>query len=170
MVQQQVARIGIRMELVQVSYPAFLALAGRRGQVQLGYGGWAMDFPDPSDFFEPNFSNDAIQEEESQNYSFYSNAELDLLLKKAHRELDRAARLAMYRRCEEIVRDDAPWAIGYHQRWHELVQPYVHDYAVDAKHSQDVRFVWIDSRERKRASHSLRRRDLLASIRPWGRR
>ena len=170
MVQQQVARIGIRMELVQVSYPAFLALASRRGQVQLGYGGWSMDFPDPSDFFEPNFSREAIQEEASQNYSFYSNAELDSLLKKAHRELDPATRLAMYRRCEEIVRDDAPWAIGYHQRWYELVQPYVHDYAVDAKHSQDVRFVWIDSRERKHASPSVRRRDLFASIRPWGRR
>ena len=68
--------------------------------------------------FEPIFSTESIQEEESQNISFYSNPELDALLKKAHRELDPEARLVMYRRCEEIIRDDAPWAIGYHQRWY----------------------------------------------------
>jgi ABC-type transport system substrate-binding protein len=168
MVEQALARIGIRMEIVQVSYPAYLALVSRRGQVQLGFGGWSMDFPDASDFFEPTFSSGSIQNEESQNYSFYSNPELDRLLEKAHRELEPAARRAMYQRCEEIVRDDAPWAIGYRQRWYEIVQPYVHDYVTDAKHTEDVRFVWIDAEERRHAGR--RRRDVLASIRPWGSR
>jgi ABC-type transport system substrate-binding protein len=129
-----------------------------------------MDYPDASDFFEPNFSSDAIADEDSQNFAFYSNPELDLLLKKAHRELDADARRAMYRRCEEIVRDDAPWAIGYHQRWYELVQPYVHDFVLDAKHSQDVRFVWIDAAARQRSARSGRAQGALALVRPWGRR
>jgi ABC-type transport system substrate-binding protein len=170
MVQQQVARIGIRMEIAQVSYPALLAEVSRPGHAQLGYGGWSMDYPDPSDFFEPTFSSASIQEEESQNSAFYSNPELDLLLKKAHREMDQAARLVMYRRCEEIIRDDAPWAIGYHQRWYEIVQPYVHGYVLDAKHTEDVRYVWLDRRERRGASRSPHAKDALASIRPWGRR
>jgi ABC-type transport system substrate-binding protein len=169
MAQQQLARIGIRMDIVQVSYPAHLALIGRRRHVQIGYGGWSMDYPDPSDFFEPIFSSEAIQEEESMNASFYSNPELDALLKKAHRELDQAARLVMYRRCEEIIRDDAPWAIGYHQRWYELVQPYVHGYVVDTKHTEDARYVWLDTSQQRRASRAPRG-DRLASIRPWGRR
>jgi peptide/nickel transport system substrate-binding protein len=158
------------MELVQVSFPAHLAEVSRRGHVQLGYGGWSMDYPDPSDFFEPTFSSESIQDEESQNYSFYSNPELDLLLKKAHHELESEARRAMYRRCEEIVRDDAPWAIGYNSRWYELVQPYVHGYVADAKHTEDVRFVWIDEAERRHATHGPRARGALAWIRPWGRR
>jgi ABC-type transport system substrate-binding protein len=170
MVQQAVARIGIRMEIVQVSYPAHLAQTSRRGQVQLGYGGWSMDYPDPSDFFEPTFSSDSIQDEEAQNIAFYSNPELDELLKKAHHELDPAARRAMYRRCEEIVRDDAPWALGYNQRWYEIVQPYVHDYVTDAKHTEDVRFVWIDAEERRHAERRVRAKDALAMVRPWGRR
>jgi ABC-type transport system substrate-binding protein len=170
MVQQQVARIGIKMEIVQVSYPAHLALASRRGNIQLGYGGWSMDYPDASDFFEPNFSSSSIQDEEAQNYSFYSNAELDGLLERAHHELDPAARRSMYRRCEEIVRDDVPWAIGYNQRWYEIVQPYVHGFVTDAKHTEDVRFVWIDSPQRKHAARRSLTRDALALIRPWGRR
>jgi ABC-type transport system substrate-binding protein len=169
MVKEEVARIGIRVQMVQVSYPAALAEYSRRGRVQLGYGGWSMDYPDPGDFFEPTFSSDAISDEAAQNYAFYSNPELDVLLKKAHRELDGAARLAMYRRCEEIVRDDAPWAIGYHKRLFELVQPYVHNYVLDAKHTKDVRYVWIDSAERRRAGRPPGRRDRLALIRPWGR-
>jgi len=170
MVQQAVARVGIHMEIVQASYPAYLAIASRRNHAQLGYGGWSMDFPDPSDFFEPSFSSESIQDEEAQNYAFYSNPELDLLLKKARRELDPEARRTIFRRCEEIVRDDAPWAIGYNQRWYDLVQPYVHGYAPSAKHTEDVRFVWIDQEERRHASRGPRVRGTLAWIRPWGRR
>src|SRR5262249_49595297 len=144
-------RIGIRMQIVQMSYPAYLAETGRRGHVQLGHAAWSMDYPDPSDFFEPTFASDAIQDEESQNLAFYSNPELDRLLKKAHHELDPAARLAMYGTCERIVRDDAPWALGYNPRWYEIVQPYVHDYVVGAKHTEDVRFVWIDREGRRQA-------------------
>src|SRR5262249_1716623 len=113
---------------------------------------------------------ESIQDEESQNYSFYSNPELDLLLKKARAELDPAARRALYRRCEEIVRDDAPWAIGYTTRWYELVQPYVHGYAPDAKPVEDGRLAWIGAAERRDAMGRARGRDPLALIRPWGRR
>src|SRR5262245_25298966 len=104
-----------------MSYPVQLAKTSWCGEVQLGYGGWSMDFPDSSDLFESIFSSESIQDEEAQNRSFYSNFELDFLLKKVHYELDSAARRVMYRRCEEIVRDDAPWAIGYNQRWYEIV-------------------------------------------------
>jgi len=67
------------------------------------------------------------------------------------------------------VRDDAPWAFGYNQRWYEIVQPYVHGYRVDAKHTEDVRFVWIDAAERRHAARGPERRDILALLRPWGR-
>ena len=195
--QQQLARIGIRMRIKQVSYTAFLAESSKRNRVALGYAGWSMDFPDASDFFEPTLSSDAIQEEETQNRAFFVSAEFDALLKRAHRELDPAARAAMYRRCEEIVRDEAPWAIGFHQRPYEIVQPYVHGYAVDAKHTADMRAVWIDQASRAEGRSARRREvpgvsslawfgatptevkargmrpmgaDRLASIRPWGRR
>jgi ABC-type transport system substrate-binding protein len=146
--QQQLARVGIRMRIRQVSYTAYLAETSKRNRVALGYVGWSMDFPDASDFFEPTLSGDAIQEEETQNRAFFVNAELDALLTRAHRELDPTARAAMYRRCEEIVRDEAPWAIGSYQRLYEVVQPYVHGYATGTKHTEDMRAVWIDQAAR----------------------
>ena len=163
------------MRIKQVSYTAYLAETSKRNRAALGYAGWSIDFPDPSDFFEPTLSSDAIQEEETQNRAFFADPAFDALLKVAHRELDPAARAAMYRRCEEIVRDQVPWAIGFHQRWYEIVQPYVHDYTTDAKHTTDMRAVWIDAGARgpsnRRASflHSAGR-DALALFPAWGRR
>jgi ABC-type transport system substrate-binding protein len=183
--QQQLSRIGIRMRIEQTSYTAFLAETSKRGRAELGYAGWSMDFPDASDFFEPTLSSDAIQDEESQNRAFFSNAEFDALLKRAHGELDPAVRAALYRQCAEIVDREAPWAIGFHQRWYEVVQPYVHDYAVDAKHTEDMRRVWIDAEGRGGRPRFAMWRDVflyagasnraspaqrLASTRPWGRR
>lgn len=168
-IQQRLAKIGIRIEIKVVSWPTFLATTSRRGASQMGYAGWQLDYPDPSSFFDPTLSSEAIQEEETQNAAFFSNAELDALLKDARRELDQAARAAMYRRAEEIVRDEAPWAIGYGARNLELTQPYLHGYEVDRTHTQDVRWVWIDQEERDKVSRR-RRSGVEAWIRPWGRR
>jgi hypothetical protein len=54
------------------------------------------------------------------------------------------------------------------------VQPYVHNYAVDPKHTEDMRAVWIDAGARgggaraagARATSSI----AYAFLRPWGRR
>jgi ABC-type transport system substrate-binding protein len=167
---QQLARVGIRMEIRSVSWPTFLAETSQPNTVALGYGGWVMDFPDPSDFFEPTLSTEAIQGEETRNVAFYSNPEFDRLLKEAHSELVPARRAALYRRCEEIIRDDAPWAIGLNQRFYELVQPYVHGYSVDKTHTRDVREVWLDEAERGHAARWRRGSQALALIRPWGAR
>ena len=75
----------------------------------------------------------------------------------------------MYRRAEEIVRDEAPWAIGYGARNYELTQPYVHGYEVDRTHIADVRRVWLDLEERERVTRR-RKGGIEAFIRPWGRR
>jgi ABC-type transport system substrate-binding protein len=168
---QQLAKVGIHLEIKQLSWPSFLAQTALRKTVQLGYGGWSMDFPDPSDFFEPILSSENIQEEESQNMAFFSNPEFDALLKKAHNEIDPASRAAMYKRCEEIVRDQAPWALGMNARSFEIVQPYVHNYVVDKAHVVDVREVWLDTKEQPRSALVPKRRDaLLGLIRPWGKR
>lgn len=170
LISQQLARIGLRTELRVVSWPTYLAETGRPGRAQMGFGGWVADFPDASDFFEPLLSTAAIQDEESQNASFFSNAELDATLARAHREVDAEARRALYLRAEAIVRDEAPWAIGYASRDYRLAQPWLHGWRAGAVRADDVRDAWIDVEAR--AHHAtLRpgRRDVLAMLRGFGR-
>lgn len=149
--QQQLARIGVRFKIRALGWPAYLAVTARRKSATFGADGWAADFLDPSDFFEPIFSSQAITDEESQNRSFYSNKGFDALLDRARREPSWDARLALYRQAEQIILDDAPWAMAYTKRWFELWQPYVHGYQVSAAQSQNVGTIWIDQKAKERA-------------------
>ena len=52
----------------------------------MGSDGWAMDYPDPSDFFEPILHSRAIADEDSQNRAFFRNPRFDDLLDRARKE------------------------------------------------------------------------------------
>jgi ABC-type transport system substrate-binding protein len=139
----------LRLELKIVSWPTYMAEVSQKGRSPMSFFGWSMDFPDPSDFFEPILSSSAIQEEGSQNAPFFANPELDQLLRDAHHELDPVERRRLYRRCEQIVADQAPWALGFDYRYYELTQPYVHGYVTEPAHTQYLREVWIDQEQKR---------------------
>ena len=120
--------------------------------MRIGAAGWTADFDDPSDFFEPLFSTKAIQDDNSQNYAFFSNAELDGEIDRGRRETDPAVRRAIYRRAEEIVRDEAPWAVAYGFRRYEVWQRYVRGYRPHPYAQQDIGSLWLDDGQRKGAS------------------
>jgi ABC-type dipeptide/oligopeptide/nickel transport system permease subunit/ABC-type transport system substrate-binding protein len=141
---QQLARIGIRLRLKLVTYATSLAETGRRRTAAMGRAGWGADFPDPSNFFEPTLSTEAIQDEGSENAAFFSNAEFDRVLAAAHGERDPQKRDALYLRAEEIVRDEAPWVPTHGARRFELWQPYVHGYEPQKVVQQRFAGVWID--------------------------
>ncbi len=169
-IQQQLARVGIRIKIQVVGYPTYLARAARENTVRMGWTGWSADYPDPSDFFEPILSTASIQPEDSQNSAFFSNKELDDLLVEARHSTDQKARLAMYRRAEEIVVEQAPWAIAYSVRFFELWHPYVHGYRPRPMLSQYVRGMWFDRAERKlarRARHAPTTLAFVAGRYPW---
>lgn len=142
--QQQLARIGIRIRLRLVSWASFLAEVQRRHTARMGNTGWAADYPDPSNFFEPTLASAVIQDEGSENVAFFSNKELDALLAAAHKEPDQDKRYAMYERAEEIVRDEAPWVPTFNSRTFEIWQPWVRGYVPHAVIRGRFNDVWID--------------------------
>lgn len=163
--QQELSRIGIRLKIHVVSYPSFLALTRRQGKVALSPQDWLMDFPDPSNFFEPLFSSAAINPIDSSNTSFYRNTKLDDLLARARREQDTPLRYALYGEANRIVKDDAPWAFTHAYRAFEARQPYVRNYAPHPVWVFDVRRAWLD-RERTSVAHNLWERSHLARLLP----
>jgi ABC-type transport system substrate-binding protein len=149
--QQQLAAVGIKVRLRIVSYPTYLAEVSRRRTTAMGLMGWTADFPDASNFFEPTLSTKAIQDEGSQNYAFFSNAELDRVLDRARAEQDREKRFELYARAEEIVRDEAPWVPSYGTRMMEIWQPYVQGYEPHPILPQRFHEVWLDPAARSLA-------------------
>ncbi len=142
--QQALARIGLRMEIKLASYPTFLALSYRRKRTQISAPGWSQDYPDPADFFEPLFGSEAINDDNSTNTSFYSNPRLDELLVRGRHELDPARRFALYGEANRIVCDEAPWAFTHYVRYSLVHQPYVHDFRPHPVWSDYVARTWLD--------------------------
>ncbi|NVL67694.1 hypothetical protein, partial [Escherichia coli] len=79
-VMQQLARIGIRLDVRVVNYATFLALGGRRHQTAFGPQFWAQDYPEAGSFLEPLFHSRSINEEDSNNHAFYKNPRVDELI------------------------------------------------------------------------------------------
>ncbi len=65
---------------------------------------WGNGSLDPTDIFEPT-----LQTGGRGNAAFYSNPEVDDLLKAGGRETDTAKRAALYQKAQTIVNRDAPW-------------------------------------------------------------
>ena len=144
LLQQDLARIGIRLRLKMVSWPAFLALQERAGASQMSQGNWEMDFPDPSSLFEPLFTTAYISPEQSFNTAFYSNARFDDLVSRAHHETDGAQRAALYHEANVLLCDDAPWAFTFAYHFFDLPQPYVRGFSPHPVWPLDASGVWID--------------------------
>jgi ABC-type transport system substrate-binding protein len=142
--QQELAKIGIRLELHVVSFPAFLAMRTQPDRAGMSLGSWALDFPDPSSLFEPLFGSAALQGEATSSSSFFSDRRLDELLARAHRELDPQARALLYREANEVVCDAAPWAFTFGYHFFDIRQPYVRGFVQHPVWVRDVSRVWLD--------------------------
>ena len=144
LLKQDLAKIGLRIELRLVSWPAFLALQQRPGAVAITQGNWEQDYPDPSSFFDPLFTSASIAGEATYNIALYSNKLFDDLVGRARRETDGRRRQALYRQADEILCDEAPWAFEYSYHFYDVWQPYVRGFKPHAARPMDVSGVWLD--------------------------
>jgi ABC-type transport system substrate-binding protein len=144
LLQQDLAKIGLHIELRLVSWQAFLALQGQPAGAQLSQGNWDMDYPDPSSFFDPLFTTRAIGPDGGHNTAFYSNPRLDDLVAEARREPREDLRRALYSRADAILCDEAPWAFAYSHHWYRLRQPYVRGDSAHPIWHVDVTTTWLD--------------------------
>lgn len=143
LVAQDLARIGLRLEIRVVSYPTWLTLIHRRGAVAMAPGGWSQDYPDALDFLEPLFHSSTVRDDDGNNQSFYRSPELDALLDAARVERDPAARVALVARAERRVLDDAPWAYTATYRQPVVTQGNVRGHRPHPTFLHDFREVWI---------------------------
>lgn len=148
LLQEELARIGLRIELRLMSWQAFLTMQERPGAAAFSQGAWEMDYPDPSSFFDPLFTSGAIPEA-GHNVSFYSNERVDDLVARAHRELDPARRRDLYREADSILCDEAPWAFTYSYHRLYLRQPYVRELTSHPVWPLEATRTWIDRTQAK---------------------
>ncbi|MHB1451366.1 MAG: peptide ABC transporter substrate-binding protein [Coriobacteriia bacterium] len=101
LVQEDLKAIGVNGELVGSEWAQYLDKLGA-ADYQVGRLGWIADYPIMDNFLYPLFKTGS-----GDNYSFYSNADVDAKLDEARTTVDDDARVALYQEVESIVGEDA---------------------------------------------------------------
>ena len=68
---------------------------------------WHADYPEAENFLYPLFYSKNCGA--GGNRSFFTNSDVDLLLQKASRTIDKKTRYEIYHKIERIIIDEAPW-------------------------------------------------------------
>lgn len=102
LVQDDLKALGIESELAGTEWAQYLDKLTEK-TYQIGRLGWVADYPIMDNFLYPLFKTGS-----GDNYSGYSNAEIDALLEEARKTVDDDARIAMYQDIETRIGADAP--------------------------------------------------------------
>lgn len=143
-IQQDLAEIGVRVELRPVAFGTLIDIMGRRGGAELGLFGWTQDYPDPSNFLDVLLNGERIVEVNCNNAAFYSNPKVNALLKKAAVDTDADRRIALYQEIEQMIVDDAPWVFLYHPLRHAIRQPWLRGHEMHPVWPQRLERLWLD--------------------------
>ena len=103
--QKQLALINIRAEIIEVKWDEYLE-AVRLGEHDMAIVGWQGDYADPDNFLYTMFNSSDDTIGTGLNYSYYSNYEVDDLLKKGRRTADKEFRSFIYRDLQQLLVDD----------------------------------------------------------------
>lgn len=101
LVQEDLAAIGITAELQGSEWAQYLDKLAVP-DYQIGRLGWIADYPIMDNFLYPLFTTGS-----ADNYSKFSNEEVDALLDEARTTTDADERIALYQEAEKIVGDNA---------------------------------------------------------------
>lgn len=115
------ANLGVDITIRQTEPGAFyFALPRSDNPYHIFDSGWIADYPDPENFIALLFRSNS-----PENWSGYSNADLDKLIGQAAVERDASQRLKLYQQAEQKILEDLPMLPFDHERSVWLVKPYV---------------------------------------------
>ena len=124
-IQQDLEKVGIKIELKPVTGATRIEAMGHRNSVAFGTFGWYQDYPDPSNFLDVLLNGRRITNVNSNNVAFYNNEEVNKLLERAAFITDQPQRLELYQAAEKIIVDEAPWVFLYHPNMYILRQEWL---------------------------------------------
>jgi len=116
--QNDLAAVGIKAQIKLMDKATYWDWSVLKdSHAGIGLTDWYQDFPDPSDWIGPLYSNPT---EGGANPSFWENAEVDKLYADSNHELDPAKRIAMFEQMQDIIMREAPSAPLYQPVWNGL--------------------------------------------------
>ena len=103
--------VGIKVRFEEMSDEDYRRRIKEGGRPKLVWSGWYADYPDPDNFFYV-----VLHSSQSQYVGTnYRNPALDELVMKGRRESDIEQRDKLYRKAEQLLLEDPPFAPLYHE-------------------------------------------------------
>ena len=109
-IQANLAEVGVKLNLNKVAYATSREMMDK-GEFDLMLGVWSPDFGDPYMFM--NYWFDSSNIGLAGNRAFYSDTEVDQLLKQAATNNDQELRHALYKQIQDIVLEEPPYILLY---------------------------------------------------------
>lgn len=124
-VQQDLAQIGMKVNLKQLDWAAYIE-ATDAGEPSFFRLGWVADYPDPENFMY--FLFHSVNKGPNGNVSFYDRPEVDALIDESYGMTDPEERFATLRKAEELILGDYPWLFLTSVKEGLLVKPYLKNF------------------------------------------
>jgi len=137
LVQEDLKAIGVNGELVGSEWAQYLDKLGAK-DYQVGRLGWIADYPIMDNFLYPLFKTGS-----ADNFSFYSNPDVDAMLDEARTTVDDDARIALYQEVERIVGEDAVVIPMFYYRHTRVASDRVNDGVYSANGLFTFETVWL---------------------------
>ena len=109
-IQADLAKVGLKVKIETYEWNTFLGKVnpGLEGKADMAEMAWMTNDPDTLPYLA--LRTGAWPDKKGFNSGYYSNPEVDKLLEAARKSTDQAERASLYKKMQEIVHDDAPWA------------------------------------------------------------
>jgi oligopeptide transport system substrate-binding protein len=121
---QQFAAIGVRLNVIFNTFPGFLQKI-QEGNIQIAYGGWSLDYPDPENVYQLLYGPHAPP---GPNESAFNHPEMNQLFEKMSLMAPSSERSALIKKMDDILQEEVPWALGLNRASFRLVHPWVKNY------------------------------------------
>jgi oligopeptide transport system substrate-binding protein len=139
LIQQDLAKIGIQIEIVAQSQDVQLTTAATPHAAPMGFLEWSQDFPDPEDWIDPILSC-ATAVAGGSNFADYCNPEVDKMAAAARAETDPQKRIEAYRAVQKAIMDDSPWVVVSNYTMYSLISKRVKNYTPMPLYMYDLRY------------------------------
>ncbi len=148
-VVRQFAKIDIQLEVRATDNNQFQEKV-RHGKHQVFWMGWNADYPDAENFLFLLYGPNGKTRAEGENVANYQNPDFDRLFAQMQLTDDGPAKQALIDQLVALVREDAPWSLGYFPYSSAAVQHWVHNSRSATLIKDQGRYLRLDTAERVR--------------------
>lgn len=142
----QFAQIGVKLNVVYNTFPAFLEKLNK-GQLQMSYGGWILDYPDVENAYLQLY---ASRQNPIINSSFFDHPRYNALYEKMAVMDPGPARAKLVREMDDIVQEEVPWAFGFYRDDLVLVHPWVENFSASFFTRDGFKYYGVDPELKKK--------------------